>query len=157
MHCSALKPLRKPLQKWIHAFFVKWIHAFLKIFILFNSASVLPNFSWIELQMLLRCCLIHISIIILRNFLHLLYLCSCLDLGLFMSYLCVNNLLMILLYTIYWCYTIDTIQLIDTNVLIIRSLYINKSFFFIYFLLITFSDFGSLEGVLKTTYVWKKY
>ena len=38
--------------------------------------------------MLLRCCLIHISIIILRHFLYLLYLCSCLDLGLFMSYLC---------------------------------------------------------------------
>ena len=44
-------------------------------------------FSWIELQMLLRCCLIHISIIILRHFLYLLYLCPCLDLGLFMSYL----------------------------------------------------------------------
>ena len=39
-------------------------------------------------QMLLRCCLIYISIIILMHFLHLLYLCPCLDLGLFMSYLC---------------------------------------------------------------------
>ena len=38
--------------------------------------------------MLLRCCLIHISIIILKHFLYLLYLCPCLDVGLFMSYLC---------------------------------------------------------------------
>ena len=47
--------------------------------------------SWIELQVLLRCCLIHISIIMLRHFLYLLYLCPCLDLcrclDLFMSYL----------------------------------------------------------------------
>ena len=45
------------------------------------------TFSWIELQMLLRCCLIHISIIILRRFIYLLYLCPCLHLGLFMPYL----------------------------------------------------------------------
>ena len=55
---------------------------------LFNTASVLLNFSWLELQMLLRCCLIHISIMILRHVLYLLCLCPCLDLGLFMSYLC---------------------------------------------------------------------
>ena len=39
-------------------------------------------------EMLLRCCLIHVSIIIVRHVLYLLYLCSCLDLGLFMSCLC---------------------------------------------------------------------
>ena len=44
------------------------------------------TFSWTELQMLLTCCL-HISIIVVRHFLHLLYLCPWLDLGLFMSYL----------------------------------------------------------------------
>ena len=38
--------------------------------------------------MLLRCCLIHISIIILRHFLYLLYLRPLLDVGLFISYLC---------------------------------------------------------------------
>ena len=38
------------------------------------------TFSWIELKMLLKCCLIHKSIIILRHFLYLLYLCPCLDL-----------------------------------------------------------------------------
>ena len=46
------------------------------------------NFSWIELQMLLSCCLIHIAIIILSHILYLVYLYPCLDLGLFMSYLC---------------------------------------------------------------------
>ena len=40
------------------------------------------TFLWIEPQMLLRCCLIHISSIILRHFLYLL------GLGLFMSFLC---------------------------------------------------------------------
>ena len=43
--------------------------------------------SWIELQMSLGCCLLHITIIILW---HLIFaiLCSCLRLVLFMSYLC---------------------------------------------------------------------
>ena len=54
--------------------------------------SAQPNFCltfwWIELQMLLRCCLTHISIVIMRHFLHLLYLCPCQNLVLFMSYLC---------------------------------------------------------------------
>ena len=45
------------------------------------------TFSWIKPQMLLRCCLVHISIIIMRHFLYFLYLCPCTDLGLFMSYL----------------------------------------------------------------------
>ena len=41
--------------------------------------------SWIELQMSLKCCLIHITIIIMRNIIYLLYLRPCLHLGLFMS------------------------------------------------------------------------
>ena len=45
-------------------------------------------FSRIELQVLLRCCLIHVTIIILRHILYLLYLCPCLGLGLSMSVLC---------------------------------------------------------------------
>ena len=61
---------------------------FLYAMLFSNSVSVLLIFSWIELQMLLRCCLIHISIIIVRHFLYTLYLCSFLDLGLFMSYIC---------------------------------------------------------------------
>ena len=38
--------------------------------------------------MLLSYCLIHIAIVILRHILYLVYLCPCLGLGLFMSYLC---------------------------------------------------------------------
>ena len=38
--------------------------------------------------MLLRCCLMHITIIILRQILYLVYLCPCLGVGLFMLYLC---------------------------------------------------------------------
>ena len=38
--------------------------------------------------MLFRCCLVPISIIIMRHFICFLSLCLCLDLGLFMSYLC---------------------------------------------------------------------
>ena len=55
--------------------------------LLFNSASVMLNFSWIVLQMLLRCCLIHVIIIILRPILYLVYFYPYLGLGLFMSYL----------------------------------------------------------------------
>ena len=46
------------------------------------------TFLRIELQMLLRYCLIHITIIILRKILYLIYLCPCLGLGLLMLYLC---------------------------------------------------------------------
>ena len=37
--------------------------------------------------MLLRCCLIHTAITILRHILYLVYFCPCLGLGLFMSFL----------------------------------------------------------------------
>ena len=46
------------------------------------------TFSWIELQILLRCSLIYIIIMKLRHFLCWVYLCQCLDLSLFMLYLC---------------------------------------------------------------------
>ena len=38
--------------------------------------------------MLLRCCWVPISIVKIRQFAYLLYLCLCLDLDIFMSYLC---------------------------------------------------------------------
>ena len=44
--------------------------------------------SWIELQILFRCCLMLISIIILRHIFYLVYLCACLGLSQFISYLC---------------------------------------------------------------------
>ena len=65
------------------------IHAFLYKQSFFSTQSqCCLMLSWIELQILLRCCLLHISVIVQRHFLHLLYLCSCLDIGLSMSYLC---------------------------------------------------------------------
>ena len=63
--------------------FISNVFFFFFVFLWFFSI-----FSWIELQMLLRCCLIHVSIIILTHFLFSLYLYPCLDLCLFMSYLC---------------------------------------------------------------------
>ena len=57
------------------------------------------TFSWIELELLLRCCLIHISLIILRHFLYLLYLYPCPDACLFMSYLCDLFLIFIFIFT----------------------------------------------------------
>ena len=55
----------------------------------FNSAPVLLKFFFlIKLQTLLRCCLMHITIMILRDILHLAQLCLYLDLGLFMLYYC---------------------------------------------------------------------
>ena len=53
-----------------------------------TQAQCCLTFSWIQLHMLLWCCLLHITIITLRNILYLVYLCLCLCLILFMSYLC---------------------------------------------------------------------
>ena len=47
------------------------------------------TFLWIEFQMLLRCCLIHVTMIIRRDIFYLIYLCPCLGLDLFMSYIAV--------------------------------------------------------------------
>ena len=61
----------------------QWKHAFLfyKQRFFFNSPSVLLNYfmNWASNVD----CLIHISIIIMRHFLYLLYMCPCLGLGLF--------------------------------------------------------------------------
>ena len=46
-----------------------------------------------------RCCLIHISIILPRHFLYLLYFCPCLDIGLFVSYLCGLFFIFIFIFT----------------------------------------------------------
>ena len=45
------------------------------------------TFPWIQLQMWLRCCLLHISIIKLIQILYLVYFCRCYDVTLFMLYL----------------------------------------------------------------------
>ena len=61
-------------------------------FLISNMFSAQPQccvtVSWIELQILLSYCLIHITIIITRYILYSVYLCPCLCLCLFRSYLC---------------------------------------------------------------------
>ena len=58
--------LMKELAALLHAFFYKQ-----RFFSTHPQCCLI--FSWIELQMLLRCCLIHLSIIIPRHFFYLLY------------------------------------------------------------------------------------
>ena len=72
--------------------------------------------------MLLRCCLIHISIIILRHFLYLLYLCPCLDLGLFMSYLCDLFFIFIFIFIM--------INRMNTDTLVLLLIFQNMSYYF---------------------------
>ena len=65
------------------------VHAFLISNTFFSTQpKCCLTFSWIELQMLLKCCLIHVNIVILSHFLLLLCLSPYLELGLFMSNLC---------------------------------------------------------------------
>ena len=76
-----------------HAAYISWSNlSYTNTFFISNIFSTQPQccltFSWIELQMLLRCCLIHITIIILRHILYLVYLSPCVGLDLRMSYLC---------------------------------------------------------------------
>ena len=80
---------------WDTPLLLKNIETMLKctlFFISYAFFSTQPQccltFSWIELQMLLRCCLVHIAIMILKHMLYLVYLYPCLGLGHFMSYLC---------------------------------------------------------------------
>ena len=76
-------------SSWISTFGIFLLHAlFYKQCFFSTQPRYCLTFSWIELQMLRRCCLIHIGIIVVRNFLNALYLCPCLDLGLSILYLC---------------------------------------------------------------------
>ena len=94
------------LKKWYHVdyfiylstyllFITSWLKKQNKITRLFykqhffsTQTQCCLTFSWVELQMLLRCCLIDISANILRHILYLVFLCPCIGLSLFMSYLC---------------------------------------------------------------------
>ena len=76
-----------PLQIWVHLILIRLHIFFYKQHFFFSTQPrCCLTFSWIELQMLLRCYLIHINIIILRHILYFVYFCPCL--GLFMLYLC---------------------------------------------------------------------
>ena len=69
-------------------FWIKCTFFFYKQHFFSTQPQCCLTISWIEPQMLLRCCLAYTIIIMLRHILHLVYLCPCPDLGLFMSYLC---------------------------------------------------------------------
>ena len=49
---------------------------------------------------MLLCCLIHIRIILLKHLLHLVYLCFCLSIDLFISYLCDSFSIIIFIFII---------------------------------------------------------
>ena len=60
---------------------------FYKQSVLITQPQRCLTFSWIGLQVFLRCYLIDVSILILRHFLYLLYLRPCLDLQSYIGYL----------------------------------------------------------------------
>ena len=72
-----------------------WTRTPLTLFNFFYKQHFFPNqpqcyltFSWIELEILLRCCLIRATIIIPRHILYLVYLDPFPGLGIFTLYLC---------------------------------------------------------------------
>ena len=74
--------LLRDITDWLHNIFYK------QYFFFSTQPQCCLTISWFELQMLLRCCLTHTSIIRLRHILYLVYLCPSLGLIPFMSYLC---------------------------------------------------------------------
>ena len=97
------------------------LHSFFKSKIFFNS-TVFLTFSWIELQMLLRCCLIHLSITILRDFLYLLYLYLFVELSLYMSYLWALFFILIFIFIM--------INRMNTDILVLLLIFQNLSCYF---------------------------
>ena len=88
------------------------------------------NFSWIELQMLLKCCLICTTVVILRtetNF-YVVSLCSCLGLGLFLPFLCDLFFIFSLIFINY--ITIIKTIIINNYFLLLKQTYL----FFVHFL-----------------------
>ena len=72
--------------------------------------------------MLLRYCLIYISIIILRHFLYLLYLCPSLDQGLFISYLCYLFFIFIFIFIM--------VNRMNADTLVLLLIFQNMSYYF---------------------------
>ena len=91
------------------------IHAiFYKESFLSTRLQCCLTFSWVEFQLLLKCFLIHISIVIPKHF---LYLCPCLNLGLFMPCLC----------GLFFIFIFIMINRINTDTLVISQ---NTSYYF---------------------------
>ena len=76
--CSSSVDLPRVFHSQVHTLFFKRKPFFS------TQPQYCLTFAWTEFQILLSCCLIHISMIILRHFLYSLYLRLSLDLGLFM-------------------------------------------------------------------------
>ena len=76
------------------------LHAFYKQRVFWTPPQYCLTLSWIELQMLLRRCLIHIAIFVPGHILYLVYLCPCLGLGLLMSYPCDLFFMFILIFIV---------------------------------------------------------
>ena len=79
---------------------------------------------WIELQVLLRCCLIHI-IKLFQDIFYVLYFYPCLGLGLFMSYLCDLFFIFSLVF-----FTINLCNLIQTDALVFCTFFRISSIIF---------------------------
>ena len=73
--------------RWTTRFFL-YIYIYIQATLFSTQPQCCLIFSWIELEILLRCCLIYVLIIILRHILYLVYLCPYLGLGLLMSCVC---------------------------------------------------------------------
>ena len=73
-------------------FYIQFISKITRIYYKLSFFSTQPQcsltFSWIQFQMMLMCCLLHVTIIILRQILHLVYSSPCLYLFLLASNLC---------------------------------------------------------------------
>ena len=88
------------------------------------------TFSWIELQLLLRRCIISINIIIMRRFLYLVYLCLCLDLDLFMSNLSLFISYLFFVFVFIFIIINHIISLKQINLLFLHIFYNNMSYYF---------------------------
>ena len=80
--------IASPLNQSPQKRFLKEYTLLLKTILFLSHPQHCLIFPRIQLQMLLRCCLLHITIIILIHILYLVYICTYLRLVLFILYLC---------------------------------------------------------------------
>ena len=80
--------------------------------------------SWIEVQILLRCCWTNVSTVKLRHFSYLLYLRLCLDEDLFMSYHCHLFLIFIFIFIMI------NLMILSTDMYVSLLVFYNMSYCF---------------------------
>ena len=81
--------------------------------------------------MLLSCCLTHIKIFIPRHILNLVYLCPCLGLSLFISYLCDLFFIFIFIFIIINIFSLKQTYLLFCTLLRICPFYLPKIYTFL--------------------------